>query len=774
MTYSSSQPISLNRWWPAVLVVCLSSATPLFSQSQPIKNAFDLVKIRQHHDQTVWSPEVEAQRHEDTFVQLWDNLLRQKDKFRVLRDFEFDWITLPTAFSKKELDHGISIQTGSGEDKRLSHREFQGLLEEFEDAGYQIIETEWHHQAFEPSTRNVPAKSTVSILMHVTHEPSDRRLVVRGNLELEWRISSQEDDQKTPAKIDATGLSVYTRTGAPAFQQQMVETLSCDPRGRTAPTTIRPVMIRDLDRDGLPEVIVAGHNRVYQNKGSWKFETSKLCDFPVRHVNAGVMADFDGDGVDDFIAAGKSDYVYFMKGVAGGTFPNPGKSIRSIGKLRLPVSVAAGDIDGDGALDLFIGQQKPGYSNGDIPTPYYDAADSFPSFMLLNDGRGNFRDVTSFSGLGRKSRRRNFSASFVDLDDDSDLDLLLTSDFSGTDLFLNDGKGTFTDATASMQPIGHAFGMSHSFGDYNLDGQLDFITVGMSSTTARRLEKMNLGREGFTDYNAARMKMGYGNRLFLRQGEGFRQADFNGTCARTGWSWGSTTLDFDRDGDQDIYIVNGQTSGKTTKDYCTRFWCHDVYYKRGERPDAAIRELFGKMAPLFSGNAISWNGYEHNALLMNLDGTGFANVGFLMNCSYEFDSRSAVSGDLDADGNVDLIVEHKDARNNQRHLYFVKNNWPSDNHWIGVQLEPVAGVKTSPLGAKVIVTMADGRKLLQHCVAGHSVWAQHLDWIHFGTGRQKTVKQIEVRWPGGIVTKIANPAVDQYHIVKPSRTESVF
>ncbi len=762
-------PISLTGWWPATLVVCLSLATPLFSQSHPIKNARDLVKLRQHHDKTVWSPEVEAQKYERTFVNLWDNLIHRKDRFRVLREFEFDSIALPTTFSRKEIDHGINIQTGSGEGKRISRKQFQSLLEKIESAGYKIIETEWHHQAFEPSTGNVPAKSTVSVLMHVTHEPTDRRLVVRGNLELKWRMSSRQEKKKTPATIDATGVSVYTRSGAPAFRQMIVETLPCDPLGRAAPSTLHPVMIRDLDRDGLPEVIVGGHNRVYHNKGNWNFEASKLCDFPVRHVNAGVMADFDGDGIDDYIAAGKNDFVYFIQGVAGGKFPNPGKAIRSIGKLKVPVSVAAGDIDGDGKLDLFIGQQKPGYANGDIPTPYYDATDGFPSFMLLNDGNGEFRDVTSLSGLGRKSRRRNFSASFVDLDDDSDLDLLLTSDFSGTDLFLNDGNGKFTDATESMQPIGHAFGMSHSFGDYNLDGQLDFITIGMSSTTARRLEKLNLGRDDFSDYNAARMKMGYGNRLFLRQGNGFRQAGFNSTCARTGWSWGSTTLDFDRDGDQDIYIVNGQTSGKTTQDYCTRFWCHDVYYKRGERPDAAIQELFSKMAPLFSGNAISWNGYEHNALLMNLNGTGFENVGFLMNCSFEFDSRTAISGDLDADGNVDLIVERK-GRNDRRYLYFVKNAWPTDNHWIGVQLEPAIGVDTSPLGAKVIVTLADGRKLLQHCVAGHSVWAQHLDWIHFGTGSQNKVKQIEVRWPGGIVTKLANPAIDKYHVVKPSRS----
>ena len=758
--------ISLRSARSVSLAVLFTIGNPGWSQDNQVRTARELVQIRQEHDRTVWSPEVEAQFHEDTFVKLWDGLIHQSDKFAVLRGFEFDQLILPTAASSRQLDHGIELKTPSGSKRTIDRDAFLRLLNKYEQMEYKIIETEWHHSAFDPAAGDTPARSTVAVLMHVTHDPSQRRMVVRGDLKIQWQPSSKEQKSKVPEIIDASGLKIYQRQGQPAFQQQMVQTYQCDGSGKTAPTTIHPVIVRDLNQDGLPEVVIGGFNQVYWNRGSWKFEKATLCDFPVRHVNAGVIADFDGDGIDDFVAAGKSEYIQFIKGDLGGRFPFIGRPVRSVGKLRVPTSIAAGDIDGDGDLDLFVGQQKPGYSNGDIPTPYYDATDSFPSFLLLNDGQGNFRDVTGVSGIGRKAKRRNFSSTFVDLDDDGDLDLLLTSDFSGTDLFLNDGQGNFTDATETMRPKGYAFGMSHSFGDYNLDGHLDFITIGMSSTTARRLEKLNLGRQEFPEYNQARMKMGYGNRLFLRDEEGFSQAPFNNSCARTGWSWGSTTLDFDRDGDQDIYIVNGQTSGRTTKDYCTRFWCHDVYYKRGERPDEAIRELFNGLAPLFAGNHISWNGYEHNALLMNLDGDAFVNVGFLMDVSFEFDSRTAISADLDADGRVDLVVEHKDVRDDQRHLYFARNVWPEDNHWIGVQLK--TNRVQSPLGAKVVVTLADGRKLLQHCLAGHSVWAQHANWVHFGIGKQDAVKEVEIRWPGGIVSKLSDPAIDKYHIVEPS------
>ena len=553
---------------------------------------------------------------------------------------------------------------------------------------------------------------------------------------------------------------------------QSIEEFVYDPSGRSKPQATHPIIVHDLNEDGLPELVIGGYNLVYWNKGNWQFDKKQLCEYAPGHPNGGLFADLTGDGITDYLCCVKNGFPKLYEGQSGGRFDSLPRELKiAEEKMLVPAGVTAGDIDQDGDLDLFIGQQKPGYSNGDIPTPYYDANDSFPSYLLLNDGNGNFQDVTSERGLGEKNKRRNFSASFVDLDADQDLDLLLTSDFCGSDLFYNDGKGYFSDVTDQLKPRGFAFGMSHTFGDYDLDGKLDFMVIGMSSTTARRLEQMNLGREEFPDYNQARMRMGYGNRMFLARNGAFEQAPFNANVARTGWSWGSTTLDFDNDGDQDIYVVNGQTSGKTTKDYCTRFWCHDVYYKRGERPDDAIRDLFGKMAPLFSGNGISWNGYEHNALLMNLDGNEFINIGFLMDVSFEFDSRAAVSADFDGDGRVDIAVEHKDVRNSRADIHIVRNQWSPANHWVGVHLRR-NGASVSPLGAEVRVVLPDGRILLQHNVTGHSVWAQHANTVHFGLGELDAVRRVEVRWPNGKISKLDNPTLNQYHALSPTDDRS--
>ena len=711
---------------------------------------------------------MDAQRYEETIVRLWDSMIHGKDKFQVLRDFAFNTLVVGTSPVSEELDWEIQRMRFSGSDREIPSAEWPAWVSQFEKAGYEIVETEFHHSSFEPSDDET--SSNVSFVIHADHKQNNRRYIVRGNLRITWQAElDATSGQFVPDLIHATDILVLAREGDPAFVNARIDRFPTDPSGKKYPTTIHPVIVQDLNEDGLPEVIVGGFNHVYWNQGNWKFDFGNLCEHAVPHINAGAFADFDGDGIRDYLVAMKNGLPFLYKGERGGKFPTKPRMIHVLAeRLKVPINVVPGDIDNDGDLDVFLGQQKPGYFNGDIPSPYYDAKDSFPSFLLENDGRGNFTDVTSQSGIGDKSRRRNFAASLIDFDEDGDLDLIMTSDFSGTDLFANDGHGKFADVSDTLQPKAYAFGMSHTFGDYDLNGQIDFLTVGMSSTTARRLEQLQLGRSDLPEHNDARMKMGYGNRLYANFNGSYVQAPFNQDVARTGWSWGSTTLDFDNDADPDIYVVNGQTSGQTTKDYCTRFWCHDIYYKRGERPVEAFRQLFDEMAPLFNGNGISWNGYEHNALLMNIEGSGFVNVAYLMNVAFEFDSRAAVSGDLDGDGRIDLIVEHKNLRDSESRLYLARNAWNQGGHWIGVHLRQTAGA-VSPIGARVKAMLADGRILLQHNVAGHSVWAQHANTIHFGLGSTNRVQSLEISWPDGTTTEIADPQVDRYHVATSAK-----
>ena len=112
--------------------------------------------------------------------------------------------------------------------------------------------------------------------------------------------------------------------------------------------------------------------------------------------------------------------------------------------------------------------------------------------------------------------------------------------------------------------------MAHTISDFNSDGALDGYMVGMSSTTARRLDGLALGREGFEKYDAMRAPMTYGNRLYFGSSDGLKQSKISDDVARTGWSWGTSSGDFDNDGDMDLYVANGHLSGNSALDYCTK------------------------------------------------------------------------------------------------------------------------------------------------------------------------------------------------------------
>ena len=122
--------------------------------------------------------------------------------------------------------------------------------------------------------------------------------------------------------------------------------------------------------------------------------------------------------------------------------------------------------------------------------------------------------------------------------------------------------------------------------------------------------------------------------------------------ARTGWSWESTSFDFDNDGDQDLFVAMASAAAERQKTTVQHFWCHDIYTGTSRMN----RELAGffrtNMALNFGEEGMSWNGFEHNALLMKRNGQGVSRIEFLAGVASEFDSRNVISDDLNADGRL--------------------------------------------------------------------------------------------------------------------------
>ena len=466
-----------------------------------------------------------------------------------------------------------------------------------------------------------------------------------------------------------------------------------------------------------------------------------------------MIADLDGDGHADLLAPRARGDLLLYRGDAQGRFPGEPLVTSFEPPLRAPSAISVGDVDADGDLDVWVAQYEPAYRGGQMPTPFYDANDGHPSYLLLNDGKGGLRDATAAAGLAEKRFRRTYASSFVDLDEDGDQDLLVVSDYAGVDLHHNDGHGRFSDANATLHADRHLFGMSASFADFDLDGRLDFFVAGMASTTARRLEALGLGRPDRPEIQEMRMRMGFGNRMYLARDDGWHEPEFRDQVARTGWTWGTSALDFDNDGDSDLFAANGHASGESTKDYCSNFWTHDIYDASSE-PDPALEALFAEIGGPVAERRESWDGYQKNRLLANRGGRGFVDVAFLMGVADEFDSRSALGADLDRDGRVDLVVVEDHAAAGQR-LHVYMNRLETGNSWIAVQLrEQCRGI--SPVGATVRVRTPE-RTLVGRVVTGETLMGQHPPALHFGLGPSPRVESLEVRWADGSSCSLRDP-----------------
>jgi ASPIC and UnbV/FG-GAP-like repeat len=426
--------------------------------------------------------------------------------------------------------------------------------------------------------------------------------------------------------------------------------------------------------------------------------------------------------------------------------------------------LTCGDLDQDGDLDVFLGQYKQPYAGGQMPTPYYDANDGFPAYFLTNDGKGNFTDNTAAVGLDRKRLRRTYSASFVDLNADGHQDLLVVSDFAGLDVYRNDGLGRLIDVTRQWFSESHAFGMGHTLADFNADGKLDLLMIGMSSPTVDRLEHLDLWRPDAPENHSMRSKMNSGNRLYLAQTDGgFKETSLGSPLARSGWAWGSSAFDFDNDGYPDVYMANGMESRQSVRDYEGEFWLHDAYVANS-RDNAAADSYFRTKVTRHRSQGGSYGGYEKNRFFLNQEGNSFIEVAHLMGVALEVDSRNVVSDDVDGDGQVDLLVtSYEPWPETKQTLRVYRNTLNAPGNWIGVRFRE-EGQGRSPVGVQVTVHY-DGRSAVRQIVTGDSHRSQQANTLHFGVGASKGVDQLVARWSDGQTVTLSNPAINRYHSI---------
>jgi len=707
-----------------------------------------------------WADELEAQRHEDEIIRLWNGLNAATNAWAILGQFPAARIAWPALGTVQVLPHDITRRMGrSGNAEVIGAGEWTRRLAAWAQAGWQWRGSQWALTGHEPASAGRPARSVVRTTVRLEKEAPRERVMIRGRVTIGWRpdLSGAED-------VAVDHVEILNRSGAPPFLPWAEVDLASG-----SDMFNDPLMVRDLDGDGRPDLLLVGAGTFWRNRtgvpdADPPFAREPLPAIPRERIQAAVLADVDGDGIEDLVVAGQNGVRWLPSADGRGSAPvHPGWLAPE--SLKHPQAIAAGDIDGDGDTDLWVIQYKLPYQQGQFPTPWYDARDGFSSYLLLNDGTGRFSDGTSAAGLNPVRHRRSYSASFVDLDDDQDLDLVNVSDFAGLDVFRNDGRGRFQDVTDALGDARHAFGMAHAIHDANGDGLPDLLMLGMDSTVAERLEMFGLRRTTSGEPPGVVPAMIRGNRLYFGR-SGLGQPPLipdsgrqGGPLTLTGWTWGAAWEDFDLDGRPDLAVANGHETRASAADYERQFWLHDRFVG-GSDPNPAAKLYFQTAAGRRQAAGASYGGWQDNQFLLQLDAGEFVEVAWLLGLAVPMDCRNLIAADLDLDGRLDLAMTTQEGwpRPRQRLLVY-RNLLKPRGDWIGFRFAGAA-----PSGTRVTLELPDG-SLTRWRVTGDGFRSQSPAAVHFGLGGARPLRA-RIHWGAGKQdSRVESPAVNQWHAV---------
>ena len=331
------------------------------------------------------------------------------------------------------------------------------------------------------------------------------------------------------------------------------------------------VSIGDIDGDGFDDLYVCQPgglpNRLYRNRGDGTFEdiTETSGVGVIENTACALFVDVDNDGRQDLIVVRANGPMLFLN-QGGGKFRQKADAFRFTSPPQGTFTGAAvADYDRDGWLDIYfcLYVYYQGTDQYKYPSPYYDAENGPPNFMMRNHRDGTFRDVTAETGLNQNNTRYSFCCGWNDFNRDGWPDLYVVNDFGRKNLYRNNGDGTFTDIApqASVEDIGA--GMSVCWFDYDNDGAEDLYVADMWTAAGERISMQDIfKKDASQETRALYHKHAMGNSLFRNSGGvGFQDVTRAAGVGIGRWAWSSDAWDFDHDGFLDLYITNGMVSG---------------------------------------------------------------------------------------------------------------------------------------------------------------------------------------------------------------------
>lgn len=529
------------------------------------------------------------------------------------------------------------------------------------------------------------------------------------------------------------------------------------------------VAIGDVNADGLPDIFMTGNifgGRLYLNKGGMKFEQiSETANIFTNGFTTDVsFVDINGDGYQDiYLCRSLSIEPDLRKNVLlinnkDNTFTDMAEEYGIADNGYSNQSVFF-DYDNDGDLDLYVMNHRSDFENaqtiydtksarGNVVPGHTFWKDEYADRLYQNNGNGSFSDVTKTSGI----INNDFSLSAVpaDLNNDGYVDLYISNDFVSKDhAYINNGKGRFTDQLEEMFSHIPKSSMGTDIADFNNDGYLDVMNVDMTPEHNYRQKQLKTA----SPYDSYHLAVSYGfyhqisrNMLQLNNGDGtFSEIGQLANVAYTDWSWSTLFADFDNDGWQDIFISNGHYRDITDLDY--------LKYKSVEAVAAAggkenINQL--DLVNLMSSTKIS------NYAFRNKGDLTFENATNNWGLAELSHSNGGVYADLDLDGDLDLIVN-----NFNQEAFLYRNNavQMKAGNYLTISLK---GNKGNPLGfgTKVRVTTESGTQI-RECTPYRGFESSVDPALHFGLGKDESVKRIELIWPTGEVQVLRNQKVNQ-------------